>query len=187
MAATRMVMGVLFAVARPLHSHEWWRVACHIKCGCSAKWRFYPKPISALAQLRRAPQWKGPQRACDAEPCDIAALRRGFRAPNQQLAKGFDFLCDEIAERPHAGCPPHVTVSDQVEVQSKCQSRAEPPDKIRLVIELEIQRARRKQLLDAERSCDHLLVDGKSDDRLQRLAVGVDPVGKRIADHRAAL
>src|SRR5689334_13886473 len=62
--------------------------------------------------------------------CRTAILCRGVSAPDKQLAKGLDFLGDEITERSHTGCSPHVAVKNQIEVQSNHWCRPEQPDKI---------------------------------------------------------
>ena len=66
---------------------------------------------------------------------DIAALSRWSRASNQQCAKGFDLFSDEIAERPHPRCSPHVAVKDEVEVQGNHRDRAKQPNKVLLVFD----------------------------------------------------
>jgi hypothetical protein len=42
----------------------------------------------------------------------MATLCRGVCAPDKQLAKRLDFLGDEITERSHTGCLPHVAVKN---------------------------------------------------------------------------
>jgi hypothetical protein len=57
--------------------------------------------------------------------CRMAASCWGPRAANQQLAKRFDLLGDEIAECPHARCSPHVAVKYKIEMQSNHWCRTE--------------------------------------------------------------
>src|SRR5215469_15626698 len=68
-------------------------------------------------------------------------------------------------------------------VEKRCAAARLKARSMQLQRLLQLKRAWRKKLLDAEPARNDLLLDGEVDDRLERLAIGLDAEREGIATH----